>query len=130
MKKKIELSICVIDKGSEIGSHILSGAVFETSSLNELIPKWKELNSPIKDKVTSDNFYFLTKNKHFKIPNFFLPKVLNNEGNFIISLGELCKWLANYAENLGIEIFPGFAADSLYLSEEKNASPRQYKDSA
>ena len=120
IEKKIDLSICVIDKGSEIGSHILSGAVFEISSLNELIPNWKELNSPIKDKVTSDNFYFLTKNKHFKIPNFLLPKVLNNEGNYIISLGELCKWLANFAENLGIEIFPGFAADSLYLSEEKN----------
>ena len=120
IEKKIDISICVIDKGSEIGSHILSGAVFETSSLNELIPNWKELNSPIQNKVTSDNFYFLTKNNHFKIPNFLLPKVLNNEGNYIISLGELCKWLANFAENLGIEIFPGFAADSLYLSEEKN----------
>ena len=120
IEKKQDISICVIDKGSEIGSHILSGAVFEVSSLNDLIPQWKDLNSPIKDKVTSDNFYFLTKNNYFKIPNFLLPKVLNNEGNYIISLGELCKWLSNFAENLGIEIFPGFAADSLYLSEEKN----------
>ena len=75
IEKNNDLSICVIDKGSEIGSHILSGAVFETSSLTELIPKWEELNSPINQKVTSDNFYFLTKNNHFKIPNFLLPKV-------------------------------------------------------
>ena len=80
------LSICVLEKASEVGAHILSGNVFETKALDELIPNWKELNSPIKTTVTSEDFLFYTKTKSMKVPNFFLPNVLKNHGNYIISL--------------------------------------------
>ena len=107
------LSICVLEKASEVGAHILSGNVFETKALDELIPNWKELNSPINTSVTSEDFLFYTKTKSMKVPNFFLPNVLKNHGNYIISLSNLCKWLGEFAENLGVEIFPGFAASKL-----------------
>ena len=112
-----ELSICILEKASEVGAHILSGNVFETRALDELIPNWHELDAPVNTKVNSEDFSFLTKDKCFKIPNFLLPKTLQNHGNYIISLSNLCKWLGEYAENLGVEIFPGFAASKLIYDE-------------
>ena len=97
-----EISVCIIEKGSEVGAHILSGAILEPGSLNQLIPNWKELNAPIKTKVQKESFFFLTKKNQIKFPNFFLPKDMKNENNYIISLGNLCKWMANYAEKLGV----------------------------
>ena len=114
------LSICVLEKASEVGAHILSGNVFETKALDELIPNWKELNSPINTSVTSEDFLFYTKTKSMKVPNFFLPNVLKNHGNYIISLSNLCKWLGEFAENLGVEIFPGFAASKLLYDNDQN----------
>ena len=112
-----ELSVCILEKSSEVGAHILSGNVFETKALDELIPNWKELDSPIKTNVRSEDFLFYTNNKSIKIPNFLLPKALQNHGNYIISLSNLCKWLGEFAENLGVEIFPGFAASKLIYDE-------------
>ena len=108
-----EISVCILEKGSEVGAHILSGNVFETKSLDELIPNWKELDSPVETKVNSEEFLFLTKEKSYRVPNFFLPKSLQNHNNYIISLSNFCKWLGEYAENLGVEIFPGFAASKI-----------------
>ncbi len=113
------LSICVLEKASEVGAHILSGNVFETKALDELIPNWKELNSPIKTSVTSEDFLFYTKTKSMKVPNLFLPNVLKNHGNYIISLSNLCKWLGEFAENLGVEIFPGFSASKLLYDNDQ-----------
>ncbi len=112
-----ELSVCILEKSSEVGAHILSGNVFETKALDELIPNWKVLDSPVKTDVRSEDFLFYTNNKSIKIPNFLLPKALQNHGNYIISLSNLCKWLGEFAENLGVEIFPGFAASKLIYDE-------------
>ena len=112
-----ELSVCILEKSSEVGAHILSGNVFETKALDELIPNWKDLDSPVKTDVRSEDFLFYTNNKSIKIPNFLLPKALQNHGNYIISLSNLCKWLGEFAENLGVEIFPGFAASKLIYDE-------------
>ena len=112
-----ELSVCILEKSSEVGAHILSGNVFETKALDELIPNWKDLDSPIKTDVRSEDFLFYTNNKSIKIPNILLPKALQNHGNYIISLSNLCKWLGEFAENLGVEIFPGFAASKLIYDE-------------
>lgn len=106
-EKGQDLDVCILEKGAEVGSHSLSGAVFETRALDELLPDWKELGAPLHTEATKDKFMFLTKSKAHKMPN---PPQMHNKGNFIISLGELTKWLATQAEALGIEIFPGFAA--------------------
>ena len=104
------LNVCVVEKGSEIGSHIISGNVFEPRALNELIPDWKEKDSPLRVPVTDDRFYVLPNGKSkIPIPHALFPKELDNTGNYIISLGELCQWLAVQAESLGVEIYPGFA---------------------
>jgi len=110
-----ELSVCILEKGSEVGAHLLSGAVFETRALDELIPNWKEQGAPIKCKAKKDRFLFLTKNKAFRLPN---PPQMNNHGNYIISLGELARWLASQAEELGVEIFPGFAASEVLYQND------------
>ena len=90
-----EVSVCVVEKGSEVGAHILSGAVFETRALDELFPDWKELGAPLNTPVTRDDIYMLTSaEKGSKIPDLFVPKTMHNEGNYIISLGNLCRWLA------------------------------------
>lgn len=104
------LSICVLDKAAEVGGQILSGAVIEPRALNELIPDWKEKGAPLNTPVTNDQFLWLTENKSFRLPT---PPQMNNHGNYIISLGELCRWLGSFAENLGINIFPGFAATDI-----------------
>ncbi|MGX9522201.1 electron transfer flavoprotein-ubiquinone oxidoreductase [Vibrio mediterranei] len=114
-----ELSVCVIEKGAEIGAHILSGAVFETRALDELIPDWQSLNAPVNNPVQQDDFIYLTTQyNHLNIPSFLTPATLhNNESNHIISLGLLCQWLAEQAERLGVEIFPGFAAQHVIYSD-------------
>lgn len=114
-----EISVCVVEKGSEVGAHILSGAVFETRALDELFPNWKELGAPINTAVKRDDIYFLKNAESAqKIPNFFVPKTMHNEGNYIISLGNLCRWLAQQAENLGVEVYPGFAAQEALINED------------
>ena len=111
-EKDRNLSVCIVEKGSEVGAHILSGAVFETRALDELIPNWKEKSAPLDTPATKDKFLFLTKKRAFRLPT---PPQMHNKGNYIISLGELTKWLADQAEALGVEIFPGFAAaETLY----------------
>lgn len=113
-----EISVCVVEKGSEVGAHILSGAVFEPRALNELFPDWKELGAPLNTPVVRDDIYVLRSSEaSTKVPDFFVPKTMHNEGNYIISLGNLCRWLAQQAENLGVEVYPGFAAQEALFDE-------------
>ena len=112
-----EVSVCVLEKGSEIGAHILSGAVLDPIALNELFPDWKEKGAPIDTHVTDDRFYFLTKNASIRLPNFAMPPLMSNHGAYLISLGNLCRWLAREAEALGVEIYPGFPAADLVIGE-------------
>ncbi|VVN15079.1 Electron transfer flavoprotein-ubiquinone oxidoreductase [Pseudomonas fluorescens] len=113
-----EISVCVVEKGSEVGAHILSGAVFEPRALNELFPDWKELGAPLNTPVVRDDIYVLrSPEASTKVPDFFVPKTMHNEGNYIISLGNLCRWLAQQAENLGVEVYPGFAAQEALFDE-------------
>ena len=109
-EKRVELGVCVIEKGSEIGAHILSGAVMDPRALDELFPGWKDLGAPLKTPVSEDRFLFLTESGSFKVPDFLLPECFRNSGNYVISLGNLCRWLGTQAESLGVEIYPGFAA--------------------
>nr|WP_197736580.1 electron transfer flavoprotein-ubiquinone oxidoreductase [Microbulbifer sp. GL-2] len=114
-----DISVCVVEKGSEVGAHILSGAVFEPTALNELFPDWKERGAPLKTAVKGDDIYVLRSDENsIKVPNMFVPSTMHNEGNYIISLGNLCRWLAEQAENLGVEIFPGFAAAEVLYNED------------
>ncbi|MGB5628264.1 MAG: electron-transfer flavoprotein:ubiquinone oxidoreductase, partial [Woeseiaceae bacterium] len=113
------LSIVVVEKGSEIGAHILSGNVFEPTALDELIPDWKEKDAPVKTACTGDRVHYLTSaTGAMPVPGLFLPRPMHNEGNYIISLGQLCQWLAEQAESMGANIFPGFAAaEVLYYAD-------------
>ena len=113
-----ETNVCVLDIASEFGAHILSGNVFETKALDELFPNWKELNTPVKTKVTKEKFLFLGKTKSFSWPTWLLPKVQKNHNNYIISLANMCRWLAEQAEALGVEIFPGFPASEIIYNED------------
>ena len=114
-----ELSVVVVEKGAEVGAHILSGAVFEPRALNELFPNWKELGAPLNTEVKDDDIvYFTGADKGAKIPGPFAPKTMHNEGNYIISLGNLCRWLGEQAEALGIEIFPGFPASEVLYHDD------------
>jgi electron-transferring-flavoprotein dehydrogenase len=114
-EQDIELSVCVLEKGSEVGAHLLSGAVFEPRSLNELIPDWKEKGAPLTVPATEDRFLYLTETKSYKLPT---PPQMHNHGNYIISLGMLGRWLAQQAEELGVEIYPGFAAAEVLYAED------------
>jgi electron-transferring-flavoprotein dehydrogenase len=110
-----EVSVCVLEKGGELGAHILSGAVMDPRALNELFPNWKELGAPLNTAVTEDRVLFLTETKAIQTPNFMVPKALTNHGNYVISLANVVRWLGQQAEALGVEIFPGFpAAEVLY----------------
>lgn len=114
-----EISVCVLEKGSEVGAHILSGAVFEPSALNELFPDWKEKGAPLNTPVTGDDIYYLPNEKSsFKFPNLLVPRPMHNHGNYIVSLGNLCRWLAEQAMELGAEVFPGFAAAEVLYNED------------
>ncbi len=111
-----ELSVCVVEKGSEVGAHILSGAVFEPRALNELIPDWQEKAAPLTTAVSHDDIYLLQNADDARqIPHFAVPKTMHNTGNYIVSMGNVCRWLASQAEALGVEIFPGFSAASLII---------------
>ena len=113
------ISVCVVEKGSEVGAHILSGAVFEPSAINELFPDWADKQAPLIQSVTRDDIYFMYSDKRaFRVPSLLAPKTMKNHGNFVISLGKLCRWLAEQAENMGVEIFPGFAASEILYGEE------------
>ncbi len=115
-KNNLDLTVCVVEKGSEVGAHILSGAILEPKALNELIEDWKNIEDcPVKVEVKSESLKFLTEQKFFTIPNFLTPPVMHNKGNYIISLGSFCKWLSLQAESLGVEIYPGFAASDLLI---------------
>jgi len=109
-----ELAVCVIEKGSEVGAHILSGAVFEPRALDELIPDWRERGAPLNTAAAEDRFLYLTKNHALRLPT---PPQMHNHGNYIISLGNLCRWLAAQAEELRVEIYPGFAAAAVLYDE-------------
>ena len=109
-----ELSVCLIEKGSEVGAHILSGAVLEPRALNELIPDWQEKSAPLDTPVDADKFVFLTQNSAIRLPT---PPQMNNHGNYIISLGNFCRWLAEQAEAMGVEIYPGFPAAEVLFDE-------------
>ncbi|WP_417658482.1 electron transfer flavoprotein-ubiquinone oxidoreductase [Pseudidiomarina sp.] len=121
-EREQELMICVVEKGSEVGAHILSGAVFEPRALNELIPDWKERGAPLKTAVTDDQIMlFKNAEKATRLPGFMVPKTFHNHGNYVASMGNLCRWLAEQAEQLGIEIFPGFPAADIILEEGRVA---------
>ncbi|MDP6474292.1 MAG: electron transfer flavoprotein-ubiquinone oxidoreductase [Alphaproteobacteria bacterium] len=113
-----EVNVTVIEKGSEVGAHILSGAVFEPQALDELIPDWKDKGAPLNTPVKKDSFLVLSRSGAFKLPNFLLPSQMHNKGNYIISLGNLCRWLATQAEELGVEIYPGFAAKEVLFHDD------------
>jgi electron-transferring-flavoprotein dehydrogenase len=105
-----ETSVVVVEKGSEVGAHILSGAVIDPIALDRLIPDWRTEDSPIKTAVSDDRFYWLSATRAVRLPNFMMPPLMSNHGNYVVSLGNVCRWLARRAEALGVEIYPGFAA--------------------
>ena len=109
-----ELNVCVVEKGSEVGAHTLSGAVIETRALNELLPNWKDMGAPLHTPVTEDRLVFLTKTKSYSLPT---PSYMNNHGNYIVSLGNVVRWLGEQAESLGVEIYPGFAATEILFND-------------
>jgi len=113
-----DVSVCVLEKGSEVGAHILSGAVIDPVGIDELIPDWKEKGAPIETTVTDDQFLWLTKTGSFRFPEVFMPRLMSNHGNYIVSLGEVCRWLAQQAEALGVEIYPGFAAAEVLYNDD------------
>src|SRR5436190_2266848 len=113
-----ELQIGVVEKGAAVGAHIVSGAVFEPRALDELIPDWRARGAPVVTAVTAERVESLTRSGSIRVPEFLVPRALRNRGNFIISLGDLCQWLASQAEGLGVNVLPGFAAaDMLYAGE-------------
>lgn len=116
-EKGEELSIVVLEKGSEVGAHILSGAVIDPVGLDRLLPEWRNEDTPIKTPVTADHFLVLGPAGSLRLPNMFMPKLMNNHGNYIVSLGNVCRWLAEKAEALGIEIYPGFAAAEILYDD-------------
>ncbi len=114
-----DISVCVVEKGSEVGAHILSGAVFEPTAMNELFPDWKEKGAPLNTAVARDDIYMLTSETgSIKVPNLFAPKTMHNHGNYIVSLGNVCRWLAEQAEAMGAEIYPGFAAAEVLYNDD------------
>ena len=116
-KKDSEINVCLIEKGSEIGAHILSGAVMDPIAINELWPTWQADGAPLNQPVTEDRFLFLSEAGGFKVPNFALPANFQNHGNYVISLGNVCRWLGQKAEELGVEIYPGFAGAEILFNE-------------
>lgn len=113
-----DLGVCLLEKGSEIGAHILSGAVMDPRALDELLPDWKQRGAPVTTKVSEDRFLFLTEIRGFRVPNLLLPECFRNHGNYVVSLANLCRWLGKQAEALGVEIYPGFAAAEVLYHED------------
>ena len=118
LEKGTDVSVVVLEKGSEPGAHILSGAIMDPRALTELFPNWKELGAPLLQPVTGDDVQFLTTTGTINTPQFLIPTCLHNEGNYVISLGNLVRWLGEQAEALGVEIFPGFAAAEVLYNED------------
>ncbi|QIR86724.1 electron transfer flavoprotein-ubiquinone oxidoreductase [Paracoccus sp. AK26] len=119
-----DLSVVVLEKGSEVGAHILSGAVLDPVGLDRLIPDWREKGAPVRTAVTDDNFYVLGEGGQVRVPNWPMPRLMNNHGNFIVSMGSVCRWLAEQAEELGVEIFPGMAASQVVWAKNEDGSDR------
>ncbi|MGI9319354.1 MAG: NAD(P)/FAD-dependent oxidoreductase, partial [bacterium] len=118
-EKDHELSVVVLEKGSEVGAHILSGAVFESRAMDELFPDWKQMGAPLNTPVTEDQvLMFQNAEKAIHMPHWMHPKPMRNEGNYIVSLGEVVRWLGEQAEALGVEIFPGFPASEVMFNED------------
>ena len=115
-----DLGVVVVEKGSEVGAHILSGAVIDPIGLDRLLPEWRTEDTPIKTAVRDDRFYWLGQSAALRLPNFMMPPLMSNHGNFIVSLGNVCRWLATKAEALGVEIYPGFAAAEV-LTDDNGA---------
>jgi len=115
-----ELSVVVLEKGAEVGAHVLSGNVLDPSALDRLLPEWRDEETPIKTEVSEDRFYFYGSHGSLRLPNFMMPKLMSNHGNFVVSLGLVCKWMAEKAEALGVEIYPGFAAAELLFDDGNN----------
>lgn len=128
LDRGIDLSVCVVEKGAEVGAHILSGNVFETRALDELIPDWKEKGAPLETKAAEDQFLVLTEDKSFPLPHALLPPQLNNDGNYIVSLSKLVRWMAEQAEELGVEIYPGFAAAEVLYNPDGSVRGVATKD--
>ena len=105
-----DTSVVVVEKGSEVGAHILSGAVIDPVGLDKLLPEWRTEDTPVKTQVSEDRFYWLSASGAVRLPNFMMPPLMNNHGNYVVSLGNVCRWLATKAEGVGVEIYPGFAA--------------------
>src|SRR5689334_4478517 len=135
-----EASVVVVEKGSEVGAHILSGAVIDPIGLDRLLPDWRKGESPLKTQVSDDRFYWLTRSRALRVPNILMPPLMSNHGSYVVSLGNVCRWLAGKAEALGVEIYPGFAAAEVLYGEKGEvvgvatgdmgvAKDRQHKDS-
>src|SRR6476659_2301690 len=112
-----DVSVVVVEKVAEVGAHILSGAVIDPIGLDRLLPEWRSEDTPIKTAVSDDRFYWMGQSAALRLPNFMMPPLMSNHGNFIVSLGNVCRWLATKAEALGVEIYPGFAATEI-LTED------------
>ncbi|MFZ8940700.1 MAG: NAD(P)/FAD-dependent oxidoreductase, partial [Gemmobacter sp.] len=112
------LSVVLLEKGSEVGAHILSGAVLDPAGLDALLPDWRERDTPVRVPVREDNFYMLGPAGQIRIPNWPMPPLMNNHGNFIVSMANVCRWLATEAEALGVEIFPGMSCSELVMAED------------
>lgn len=113
-----DLNVVILEKGSEVGAHILSGAVLDPSALDKLIPDWKDKGAPLNTAVTEDNFYLMGESGQLRLPNLMMPPLMNNHGNFIVSMGNVCRWMAEQAEELGVEIFPGMACSELVFDDD------------
>ena len=112
-----EISVCVLEKGAQVGAHILSGAVIDPVALNELLPDWQALGAPVRTEVSEDRFLLLGETSSRRLPNALQPPLMHNRGAYIVSLGEVCAWLGEQAEALGVEIYPGFAAAEMLYGE-------------
>ena len=117
-QQNAEVSVCIVEKGSEVGAHILSGAVMDPIALTELMPDWKTQGAPLNQPVTEDRFLFLTQSSARQVPNWMLPTCFKNHGNYIVSLANVCRWLGTKAEGLGVEIYPGFAVAEVLFSDD------------
>ncbi len=117
-QQNADCEVVVLEKGSEVGAHILSGAVLDPIGLNALIPDWKEKGAPLNVPVREDNFYYLGEAGKIRIPNFPMPPLMSNHGNYIVSMGNVCRWMAEQAEELGVEIFPGMACSEMVYAED------------
>ena len=119
-----EMTVVVVEKGSEVGAHILSGAVIDPVGIDRLLPDWRKEDTPIKTEVGDDRFYWLSASRAVRLPNLMMPPLMSNHGNYVVSLGNVCRWLAGKAEALGVEIYPGFAAVEILFDANRRGRRR------